>query len=182
MLDVRPFDGLGKFRNGWLNATHHFSFGEYHNPRRISFGPLRVWNDDTIQPGTGFDMHGHRDMEMLCTIKTTTISKLDLFSISFRNFTNYTGARNTVTHILYIIKDFFCILPYSRSLSSIHCRFSNEFPRAGFFRQIEPLSVLGKSKNFILHTTFMTSEYVNLHLTILLDFYFTQLIIVYNYI
>lgn len=77
MLDVRPFDGLGKFRNGWLNATHHFSFGEYHNPRRMSFGPLRVWNDDTIQPGTGFDMHGHRDMEIITYVRRGAITHKD---------------------------------------------------------------------------------------------------------
>lgn len=55
------------YRNkaGWLDTTHHFSFGEYFNPEKMSFGPLRVFNDDTIQPGTGFDLHQHHDMEII---------------------------------------------------------------------------------------------------------------------
>jgi hypothetical protein len=77
MLDVRPFDSLGKFRNGWLNASHHFSFAGYHDPDRVSFGPLRVWNDDTIRPGTGFDMHGHRDMEIITYVRRGAITHKD---------------------------------------------------------------------------------------------------------
>ena len=46
MIDVRPFGSLGGFRNEWLNARHHFSFGSYHDPARMGFGRLRVWNDD----------------------------------------------------------------------------------------------------------------------------------------
>jgi len=49
----------------WLRTTHHFSFGEYYNPDRMSFGPLRVFNDDVIKPGAGFDFHQHRDMEIV---------------------------------------------------------------------------------------------------------------------
>ena len=77
MLDVRPFDSLGKFRNGWLNASHHFSFAGYHDPDRVSFGPLRVWNDDTIRAGSGFDMHGHRDMEIITYVRRGAISHED---------------------------------------------------------------------------------------------------------
>ena len=61
MIDVRPFPGLGGFRNEWLNARHHFSFGHYRDPKRMGFGHLRVWNDDEIAPSTGFDPHPHRD-------------------------------------------------------------------------------------------------------------------------
>ena len=49
----------------WLTTYHHFSFADYHNPNKMNFGPLRVFNDDTIQPGTGFDFHFHRDMEII---------------------------------------------------------------------------------------------------------------------
>jgi redox-sensitive bicupin YhaK (pirin superfamily) len=49
----------------WLSTYHHFSFADYHNPNKMNFGPLRVFNDDTIQPGTGFDFHFHRDMEII---------------------------------------------------------------------------------------------------------------------
>ena len=51
MIEIRPFSSLGAFRNEWLNAKHHFSFGEYRDPKRMGFGHLRVWNDDEIAPG-----------------------------------------------------------------------------------------------------------------------------------
>ena len=49
----------------WLTTYHHFSFADYYNPEKMNFGPLRVFNDDTIKPGTGFDLHPHRDMEII---------------------------------------------------------------------------------------------------------------------
>ncbi len=77
MIEVRPFDSLGKFRIDWLNASHHFSFGHYLHPKRMAFGALRVWNDDTIQPGTGFDPHPHRDMEIITYVRKGAITHLD---------------------------------------------------------------------------------------------------------
>jgi redox-sensitive bicupin YhaK (pirin superfamily) len=77
MIDVRPFDSLGKFQIDWLNASHHFSLGHYVDPQRMSFGALRVWNDDTIQPGTGFDPHPHRDMEIITYVRKGAITHLD---------------------------------------------------------------------------------------------------------
>ncbi len=49
----------------WLSTYHHFSFAEYFDPKNMNFGPLRVFNDDIIQPGTGFDFHFHNDMEII---------------------------------------------------------------------------------------------------------------------
>ena len=49
----------------WLDTTHHFSFGEYFDQNKMNFGPLRVFNDDTIAPGKGFDFHQHHDMEIV---------------------------------------------------------------------------------------------------------------------
>jgi hypothetical protein len=49
----------------WLSTYHHFSFAEYFDPKNMNFGPLRVFNDDIIQPGTGFDFHFHSDMEII---------------------------------------------------------------------------------------------------------------------
>lgn len=49
----------------WLTTYHHFSFADYYNPEKMNFGPLRVFNDDIVQPGTGFDFHQHRDMEII---------------------------------------------------------------------------------------------------------------------
>ncbi|MDJ0936770.1 MAG: pirin family protein [Kiloniellales bacterium] len=77
MIEVRPFDGLGRFDNDWLAARYHFSFAGYHDPSRMGLGPLRVWNDDTIQPGTGFDLHRHRDMEIITYVRKGAISHQD---------------------------------------------------------------------------------------------------------
>ena len=63
----------------WLKTTHHFSFGEYYNPQRMNFGPLRVFNDDTIKPGNGFDFHQHRDMEIITYVIDGTLEHKDNF-------------------------------------------------------------------------------------------------------
>jgi redox-sensitive bicupin YhaK (pirin superfamily) len=77
MIEVRPFGELGRFRNEWLNARHHFSFGEYHDPARIGLGRLRVWNDDEIAPGKGFDPHPHREMEIITYVRKGAITHRD---------------------------------------------------------------------------------------------------------
>ena len=68
MIERRPFGSLGGANHGWLDAKHHFSFAAYHDPERMSWGALRVWNDDTIQSKTGFPPHPHRDMEIITYI------------------------------------------------------------------------------------------------------------------
>jgi redox-sensitive bicupin YhaK (pirin superfamily) len=50
---------------GWLSTYWHFSFADYYDPKKTNFGPLRVFNDDMIKPGTGFGFHPHRDMEIV---------------------------------------------------------------------------------------------------------------------
>jgi hypothetical protein len=77
MIDVRPFKGLGAFRNEWLDTHHHFSFAGYHDPARMGFGRLRVWNDDEIAAGTGFDPHPHRDMEIVTYVRKGAITHRD---------------------------------------------------------------------------------------------------------
>ncbi|SME97954.1 hypothetical protein SAMN06265365_107125 [Tistlia consotensis] len=77
MIDLRPFESLGRFDNDWLAARYHFSFAGYHDPRRSGVGPLLVWNDDTIEPQTGFDLHGHRDMEIITYVRKGAISHRD---------------------------------------------------------------------------------------------------------
>ena len=56
---------MGSSNLGWLQSIFHFSFAQYYNPENINFGVLRVINDDQIAPGTGFDPHPHRDMEII---------------------------------------------------------------------------------------------------------------------
>ncbi len=74
---VIPFDSLGGENHGWLDAKHHFSFANYYDPKRMGVGPLRVWNDDTIQPGTGFPFHGHKDMEIITFVREGAITHED---------------------------------------------------------------------------------------------------------
>lgn len=77
MIEIRPFSGIGRFRNDWLNAHHHFSFGSYHDHARMGWGALRVWNDDEVAPHTGFDPHPHRDMEIVTFIRQGAITHRD---------------------------------------------------------------------------------------------------------
>lgn len=77
MIDFRPFNKLGQFRNDWLNANYHFSFSGYHDPSRMGEGALRVWNDDTIQPQTGFPPHGHQSMEIITYVRKGAITHKD---------------------------------------------------------------------------------------------------------
>ncbi|NHO33223.1 pirin family protein [Acetobacter fallax] len=77
MIEVRPFAGLGAARHGWLDAHHHFSFAGYHDPARMHWGALRVWNDDTIDANTGFPPHPHRDMEIITYVRSGAITHED---------------------------------------------------------------------------------------------------------
>jgi len=77
MIELRPFDKLGGENHGWLNAKHHFSFANYYDPQRIHWGNLRVWNDDTIQPKSGFPPHPHRDMEIITYVRQGAITHED---------------------------------------------------------------------------------------------------------
>jgi len=65
MLAIRHAEERGAAKFGWLDSKHTFSFGHYHDPKFMGFGPLRVINEDRVQPGSGFDTHGHRDMEII---------------------------------------------------------------------------------------------------------------------
>jgi redox-sensitive bicupin YhaK (pirin superfamily) len=77
MIERRPFDRLGAADHGWLNAKHHFSFADYRDPKRMNWGSLRVWNDDTIAPQTGFPPHSHRDMEIITYVRRGAITHED---------------------------------------------------------------------------------------------------------
>jgi redox-sensitive bicupin YhaK (pirin superfamily) len=77
MIDVQPFERLGHFTNDWLDTRHHFSFADYRDPKRMGVGRLRVWNDDEIAPGSGFDAHPHRDMEIITYVREGAITHRD---------------------------------------------------------------------------------------------------------
>ena len=77
MIELRPFDSLGQADHGWLKARHHFSFAHYHDPARLQWGAIRVWNDDEIAAGAGFPAHPHRDMEIVTYVRDGAISHED---------------------------------------------------------------------------------------------------------
>lgn len=77
MIDVRPFASLGHANHGWLDARHHFSFASYHDPARMGWGSIRVWNDDTIAAQSGFPPHPHSDMEIVTFVRSGAITHQD---------------------------------------------------------------------------------------------------------
>ncbi len=77
MIEVRAHGTLGYHKRDWVESRFHFSFAEYRDPARMGFGPLREWNDDIIQPGTGFPMHPHRDMEIITYVRHGAITHED---------------------------------------------------------------------------------------------------------
>ncbi|MHA7601670.1 pirin family protein [Alicycliphilus sp. T452] len=77
MIERRPLASLGAAHHGWLDARHHFSFAEYHDPERVHWSALRVWNDDAIAPGSGFPPHPHADMEIITYVREGAITHRD---------------------------------------------------------------------------------------------------------
>jgi redox-sensitive bicupin YhaK (pirin superfamily) len=77
MITVHKSEDRGKTHIDWLDSRHSFSFGEYYDPARESFGPLRVINEDWIRGGAGFPPHPHRDMEIVTYILGGAIAHKD---------------------------------------------------------------------------------------------------------
>lgn len=77
MIELRPYNELGGAQHGWLDTRHHFSFADYYNPKRMSWGQLRVWNDDSIAARSGFPAHPHRDMEIITYVRSGAITHED---------------------------------------------------------------------------------------------------------
>tara|TARA_Y100001970_G_scaffold127017_1_gene156945 strand:- start:185 stop:889 length:705 start_codon:yes stop_codon:yes gene_type:complete len=77
MITHHTFDSLGEANHGWLNAKHHFSFANYYDPKKMSFGELLVINDDRIAPNTGFGKHPHDNMEIITIVRKGAISHED---------------------------------------------------------------------------------------------------------
>jgi len=64
-VDVRHADERFATRISWLDSKHSFSFGSHYDPANTHHGLLLVNNDDVVDPGTGFETHPHRDMEIV---------------------------------------------------------------------------------------------------------------------
>ncbi len=108
MIEVRPFAALGHANHGWLDATHHFSFAAYHDPARMGWGRIRVWNDDVIAPKSGFPPHPHRDMEIITFVRSGAITHQD--SLGNRGRTGagdvqVMSAGTGITHAEYNLED-----------------------------------------------------------------------------
>ncbi len=108
MIELRPFASLGAANHGWLDAHHHFSFADYHDPARINWGQIRVWNDDTIAPRSGFPPHPHRDMEIVTYVRKGAITHQDSMGNTGRTEAGdvqVMSAGTGVTHSEYNLED-----------------------------------------------------------------------------
>ncbi len=92
---IRKLDNknMGRSDLGWLQSIFHFSFSNYYNPKNMRFGDLRVINDDIVAPNTGFELHPHRDMEIVSYVVDGELTHGDSM-----------GNKNTITtgHVQYM--------------------------------------------------------------------------------
>ncbi|WP_281887510.1 pirin-like bicupin family protein [Paenibacillus sp. YYML68] len=87
MIQVFPSTSRYTADHGWLKSNFSFSFADYYDPNNVSFGPLRVFNDDIVQGGRGFGAHPHREMEIVSIVLKGQLQHED--STGHREVTTY---------------------------------------------------------------------------------------------
>ena len=85
----------------WLNSMHSFSFAEHRDRKWDNFGNIRVINEDTISPNSGFNMHSHSDMEIITVVIKGAITHRDSLNNSGKiheNEVQIMSAGTGITH------------------------------------------------------------------------------------
>jgi quercetin 2,3-dioxygenase len=126
VIEHRPFVTMGKADHGWLSANHHFSFASYHDPSRMNWGAIRVWNDDEISAQSGFPPHPHDNMEIITYVREGAITHRDSMGNLGRTEAGdvqVMSAGTGVTHSEYNLEDGLCrlfqiwVLPRERDIA-----------------------------------------------------------------
>ena len=76
-INVNRSNERGATKLDWLISRHSFSFGDYHEPKRMGFGALRVLNEDIVEPGKGFGMHNHANFEIVSIVLEGSLEHKD---------------------------------------------------------------------------------------------------------
>jgi len=137
MIEKRPFAGLGGADHGWLKAKHHFSFAEYRDAKRMGWGALRVRNDDTIAPNTGFPPHPHADMEIITYVREGAITHKDNLGNQGRSRQGHHSKISLTAHVDSSLFSLVAARGLSRTrcmCSGVHDSFTFAPPPGSFWR------------------------------------------------